>query len=89
MSRFKIMKIGFFDAEIDVEEVRIDEVDNLPVEQRSLFVDRAVKDTVDEVTDSATENHGERNAKCEFLVSCLVEVDQNADARNDREDGEE
>ena len=70
--------------EVHVEEIAIDEIDNPSVEEMAVVVQNAVEYAVDKVADCAAKDHRQGNAESKVFISCLVEIQGDTDARDDR-----
>ncbi len=75
--------------DIHIEKVGVDEIDHLPVEERRIIKDHAIKYTIDKITDGTAQDKSECDTECKVLVACFVEIEKDADARKDGEDGKE
>ncbi len=73
--------------EIHVEKIHINEIDDLAIEQRSVIEEQAVKYPVNQVSTCSSENHRKSKPKGECFAAHFIQVQQDADARKDGENG--
>lgn len=75
--------------DVHIKEIYVDEIYDLAIEQSAIVEQHAVKDPVDKIADCAAEDQSKRESEKRPFIPHLVEVEQDADTRNDGEDREE
>ncbi len=75
--------------DVHIKEIYVDEIYDLAIKQSPIVEQHAVEDPVDKIADCAAKDHCKRESEKEPFIPHLVEVEQDADTRNDGKDREE
>jgi len=75
--------------DVYIKEIYVDEIYDLTIKQPSIVEQHAVEDPIDKIANCAAKNHGKRESEKKPFIPHLVEVEQDADTRNDGKDREE
>src|SRR5450759_1774884 len=75
--------------DVHINEIYVDEIYDLAIKQSPIVEQHAVEDPVDKIADCAAKDHCKRESEKKPFIPHLVEVEQDADTRNDGKDREE
>lgn len=75
--------------QIDVEKIGINEVYYFAIEQRCFTEQHAVEDSINQIPDSTSQDHRQRNPKGKVLTAGFIQVKKNTYAGDDRKNRKE